>query len=759
MKKIYFLLFFSTISILAKSQQIDAPFRLRCDLLLQTNKVTKNGLDVNIPLESAVLKRDSLQFPIIYNNQPLLNWEIAPSIHLCKAYRVVVASSIKLLNSNKPDFWDSKRTASTQNHTRYQGAPLIPGKIYYWKVQTWNEKNIPSQFSVYQSFYFSAQDAANEFSRYPLNASIQFPVSKINKGNGNYFFDFGKDALSQLTLQLTSEDTNTVWIEAGEACINQQSVDINPGQNIRYIKVPLLLKKGMHNYTIEWPANVKRNARNPIKMPDYIGEVYPFRYVSISNFKGTMLPKAVQRKIVFYPFDEQSSSFTSSDTVLNQVWDLCKYSIKATSFTGCYVDGDRERIPYEADALINQLSHYGVDAEYSMARRSMVYLIFNPTWPTEWSLQNVPIAWNDYWYTGDDSFLKKYYTELQKKVLLALVDDNGLISTKTNKQTPDFLQSIHILKAFDGKSDLKDIVDWPQQQNGYIGTEKQYSGETDGFVFSTYNSVVNAWYYQNLVLMQKIALLLNKPTDANYYGQLSTKVYQSYQQVFVDKKSGLIKDGDTTNHNSLHSNMFALAFGLVPQNNLDAVISFIKSRKMACSVYGAQFLLDALYANGQGDYALQLLTSTAQRSWYNMIRVGSTISMEAWDKLYKPNLDLNHAWGAAPANLIVRKLMGVEPLSAGGDTIQIKPQFGNLQFAKLKTTILSGALTIDYNKSNLSETMEIHLPGNTVTTIYMPFNPSKPHLQIDGKDSKIKPSNGYFMIQNVIAGKHLMMIH
>jgi hypothetical protein len=96
-------------------------------------------------------------------------------------------------------------------------------------------------------------------------------------------------------------------------------------------------------------------------------------------------------------------------------------------------------------------------------------------------------------------------------------------------------------------------------------------------------------------------------------------------------------------------------------------------------------------------------------------------------------------------------------LSAGGDTIQIKPQFGHLQFAKLKTTILSGALTIAYNKSYLSETMEVHLPGNTISTIYMPYNPLKPHLQIDGKDSKIEPVNGYFMIQNVTAGKHFMM--
>ncbi|NDD49049.1 MAG: hypothetical protein EBZ28_04215, partial [Alphaproteobacteria bacterium] len=51
-----------------------------------------------------------------------------------------------------------------------------------------------------------------------------------------------------------------------------------------------------------------------------------------------------------YTFDESASSFDSSDEVLNQIWDFCKYSMKATSFCGYYVDGDRERIPYEADA-------------------------------------------------------------------------------------------------------------------------------------------------------------------------------------------------------------------------------------------------------------------------------------------------------------------------------------------------------------------------------------------------------------------------
>src|SRR5690606_31943065 len=104
---------------------------------------------------------------------------------------------------------------------------------------------------------------------------------------------------------------------------------------------------GTHDYTLSWPANEKRNSRNPIQMPDYIGEVFPFRYISLQGVKGKLEKEALQRKTVFYPFDETASAFSSDDTILNQVWDLCKYTIKATSFTGYYVDGDRERIPYE----------------------------------------------------------------------------------------------------------------------------------------------------------------------------------------------------------------------------------------------------------------------------------------------------------------------------------------------------------------------------------------------------------------------------
>ncbi|GAB4038924.1 hypothetical protein GCM10028809_58590 [Spirosoma gilvum] len=723
--------------------------------MLQTQAVSQHGVPVATDLNEAAKQPEKYQFARITSKQPSFSWELDRQAPQQSAYRILVASSPTLLVPGKADYWDSNRQAARQTRATYAGKPLMAGSVYYWTVQASYAKGQTTSFAQPASFYYGEPDPAERFTHYPLVAEPQKPKSIHKTSPGTYFLDFGKDALCQLTLRLDSPANDTVWVEVGEAIAAPYTIHTKAGQRIRYLKTALAVKKGSHTYKIDWPIDAKRNSRDPVLMPDYIGEVYPFRYVTVSNVKGPFDQSSVERTMVHYPFDETMSSFTSSDTVLNQIWDLCKYSIKATSFTGYYVDGDRERIPYEADALINQLSHYAVDAEYSMARRSMTYLLYHPTWPTEWSLQNVLIAWNDYLYTGDDRLLQTYYPELQKKILMPLAGPNGLISTRTNKQTDDFLTSIHITKLFDGRRGLHDIVDWPQ--NGeYISSEKEHKGETDGFVFTTYNSVINAYYYRNLVLMQQIAEALHKPNDAAFYKTKAQEVYSAFRTVFRDGKTGLIKDGDETTHSSLHANMFALAFGLVPAEDVKAVREFIKSRRMACSVYGSQFLMDALYDSGMGDYAFDLMTATTQRSWYNMIRVGSTISMEAWDIAFKPNLDLSHAWGAAPANLIVRKLMGVEPLTPGFETFQIKPQPGHLTQATATIPTIKGAVTVAMKKTATAETMSISVPGGSKATVYMPQSLEKTSLYLDGKLIRKEAQNGFFVVNDIQAGKHLV---
>jgi hypothetical protein len=395
----------------------------------------------------------------------------------------------------------------------------------------------------------------------------------------------------------------------------------------------------------------------------------------------------IQQITVHYPFNEEASFFHSSDTVLNAIWEMCKHTVKATSFCGIYVDGDRERFPREADSYINQLSHYGVEREFSLARHTHEFQITYSSQWTEWLMHVVLMAWADFMETGDPSSMTHYYEDLKAKTLIALAREDGLISTRTGLINWDVINSVHWQKTEWQRQkkempNFRDIVDWPQ--SGQLGlSEKQ--GETDDFEFTDINTVVNAFHYRTLILMEQIALTLNKAEEATFFEKRAALVKESFNKILLNKQTGIYVDGEGSSHSSLHANMFAVAHGLAPQKNLPKIMEFIKSRDLVCSPYGSLYLLESLYNSDEAEYALDLMTQHSERSWARCIyEFGSTVSLEAWGPEYKPNLDWSHAWGSAPASVIPRKIMGIEPLDPGYKKIRIKPQPGSLEKAEIK---------------------------------------------------------------------------
>ncbi|SMC69560.1 alpha-L-rhamnosidase-related protein [Pedobacter nyackensis] len=742
-------------SIYANAQGLKRPSELRVDLLLHTDKVWKNGLLTKFTLQQAKEAGASYQTARMGNAQPHFSWIINSNKmgSYQTAYQILIASSLQKLKSNIGDLWDSDKVdTEQQTGILYNGNSLSSNTVYYWKVRVWNNNKVASHFSKPSAFLTDGHLKPYQTVYLPLTKSLQKPLVNRQFNNGNTFYDFGKDAFGQLTLSARSAKGNdTLRIHIGEAIDTEGRVERKPRGAIRYRLLTLPLKKGEHIYDLKFSPNKQNTGPRAIHMPDYIGEVLPFRYVELEKAAKTLKVTGLQRYVVNYAFDDDATVFKSSDTLLNQIWDLSKYTIKATTFTGLYVDGDRERIPYEADALINQLSHYAADVEFNMAKRSLEYLIHNATWPTEWSLQNLLVAWNDYLYSGDIRTVKALYPKLKPKTLLALARPDGLISTRTGKQDKTFTRSINMAK-FNSDSVLNDIVDWPQK--GGIGLPPSAPGEVDGFVFTDYNSVVNAFHYQALICMKNLALALDEKEDAGFYTLQAAKVKQSFQRSFLDPNTGTIKDGEDTQHSSLHANMLALAFDLVPQENKATVLAHMRTRGMACSVYGAQFLLDALYDANEADYGLQLLTSKDKRSWYNMLRVGSTMTTEAWDTDYKGNQDWNHAWGAAPSNIIVRKLMGVEPLSHAFGIVQIKPQPGTLSSAELQLSTLRGKIRVAFNKTPVLFRLSATLPVNTNGVVYLPKQAASDQIFKDGKSITAKPDGNFWVITDVKSGTY-----
>ena len=152
--------------------------------------------------------------------------------------------------------------------------------------------------------------------------------------------------------------------------------------------------------------------------------------------------------------------------------------------------------------------------------------------------------------------------------------------------------------------------------------------------------------------------------------------------------------------------------------------------------------MDALYEANDAEYALHILTKTDDRSWYNMIRVGSTISLEAWDNKYKPNQDWNHAWGAAPANIIPRRLMGVEPLTPGFGTARIKPQLASLEWAEATIPTIRGAIRMEVENKADAYILKVTIPANMDAEVYLPLPSGKYTVTNNGAPVKVSRVKG-----------------
>jgi hypothetical protein len=177
---------------------------------------------------------------------------------------------------------------------------------------------------------------------------------------------------------------------------------------------------------------------------------------------------------------------------------------------------------------------------------------------------------------------------------------------------------------------------------------------------------------------------------------------------------------------------------------------------MATGVYGANYLMEALYTAGEDNYALELLTTETDRSWMNMINVGSTMTTEAWALKYMPDFyGWSHAWSASPAHIIPRKLMGIEPLEPGFGKISIKPQPANLEFAKVKIPTIRGDVFVDFDQQEGKYfNLNIEIPGNTMARVYIPLISEKYELIMDGIKMKPERDGKYCIIDNVETGKH-----
>ena len=205
-------------------------------------------------------------------------------------------------------------------------------------------------------------------------------------------------------------------------------------------------------------------------------------------------------------------------------------------------------------------------------------------------------------------------------------------------------------------------------------------------------------------------------------------------------------------HSLVMSNMFTLAFGMVPDAHVASVWRTVADWGLEqMGDYGAfwyQVALSGSYYGAQydppsdGSELYKALTKCDLDSWCSGLRDDNlTMTRESWhDGTY------SHEWGASPLVGITWGLMGVQQTAPGFQQFIVKPKLGGLTRANITVPTIRGHIHVSASPG----LVEVAVPCNTAATLCIPraasdklrYTPETHRLLLDGNEVAASPTAG-----------------
>ncbi len=545
-------------------------------------------------------------------------------------------------------------------------------------------------------------------SKAPFEIEAISPASMKNLGNGNYDITLGSGYFGSLGLNFTKAIPGDTITIRGEQDIYPWTV-------------------------VDWGNWIIGRRSQVIEEVGYVWT----DSLQIRGYKGDTLDKSnITFVAIRNPFDDTASNFNSSNPLLNEIYEFCKRSMKNLNVDFYWDTPQNERLAYEGGAIIQQMTSYAMDREYALARFAAEYQYYEPTWPHEYKMQSILMAWEDFLYTGNIESIKEHWDILKEKKY-----------------------DIDSTSKFLIENVAATALDWPPP---YLDGYNYEDGNTENtFV----DNVLNAWNYFAFNHLAKMASqLYSFYPNENYYsesvkfGNQAEAIKENYNTVFFKDSIQRYVDGLNSAHGAMHSSFMPIVFDMVDKDHRDYITAYLKTRNMDCGVFGSQFYLWSLYKLNQGGKALELIVSNEKNSWYNMMyNLGAANTCEAWDPSGKADMSKSHSWGSAAGNMIQRGLMGINPLEAGFKKISIKPQIGNLKFANIDFPTIKGTVSVSVFQNSKTYSVEINIPANTSAKVFIKKMKSEGNeLEVDGiiVNGNLDMHGEFIVIDNVGSGFH-----
>lgn len=587
------------------------------------------------------------------------------------------------------------------------------------------------------------------------------PIKISQTGANQKLLDYGKTAFG--SIEIISDQPASFKFEL----LEKSEILVNPNN-----RFSLGYFKGNENINNSKIVKLpKRNIPFQKSLPLGMTGVIPFRYVRISSDKENLNYQVKQIKIK-YPYKENPSNFISSNKQLNAVWTLAANTIKNTSFSNFFVDGNRERRPYEADAYFTYLSQNALYNDNKIALNTIEYLTEEPTKILDWAFTYIFLIKEYYMQTGDKDFLINLYPELEKRLFLDFRQSNGLLNVYSDKN----------YKLSLGTEYLVPIIDWPYSERSEFAEKTQtfqtilkvkseiYLRQIRAYLYKIYkldnllqhqlnkidylenslkkvlpnNFVINAFLYQAIKDVSFLSKEIDEYEKHKLYDDLAEELKQNIKRYFYNDEDGLFYDDLLKRNTSIHSNVFAIYFGLSSHED-DRIMQYVLNASNKSSIYLAHYLLEGMFNKKYDKEAIEFITKNTDRSWMRMIEKNETITSEVWDIDIKPDMDWNHPWGATPVHHVVRNIVGISNSSPGYEEITIIPNLKDLNFYEALVNTPKGEIFVKFQRKEKNKKYSIVCSALEVDTVIKLLLEEKILLSINNLDFKEVNSSNIFL--------------
>jgi len=497
----------------------------------------------------------------------------------------------------------------------------------------------------------------------PLEHWRAEPVKVESRGEGIWFYDFGRELVGHTRIRLQGQSGHVIVVRHGEELNHDGSVRHEMRCNCRYEDEITLSGR-----------------EDAVEFYDYRG----FRYIEIHN--ALAQPEAWV-DVRHYPFDEAASDFNCSEPLLNDIWKMSKLGVQMGSqdvFVDCPT---REKGQYGCDTYMTVLSQLILTGDPALARKAIrdfqLTQRFDPglltlgTGSFRQEIAESSLLWPVmlhyyYWMTGDKTFTTDMMDAGLDKLLEWFSSMEGQDGLLTGMNSRKWI-----------------VVDWPDNLRG------GYDYETTK---DDVNTVINAFYYGMLGCSAELLLLAGR--DDTAIRSRMERLRAAAVGRLLDPVTKLFRDGANSSHQSLHASGFALRFGLAPKEALPEIVQFMRQKRLDCGLYGAHYFIEGLFKSGQHELAYDLLTSHDDHSWAEMLRHGATTPLEAWAPGQKWNTSFCHPAGGTPIYLLVRYVMGLTPAVPGWKAVKVAPQIPEkLEQMKVRFPTVAGTIIAEYDKA------------------------------------------------------------